>query len=222
LPFKLNEKNDFKRPLIHSVFFHTGTVAIISLIVWAPWKHLKSKKNVEFEIIESPKVVKSIPRSLPKKIKPPPKQKPKPKPVRKVFGISRKAHTSQDKDAVSVKKGNTIAKDPDNKILKDSDKDLPIPIEEYLITQNVEIEDEFRIPYPPLAKKNSIEGDVVMNLLIDKDGRVKDVQLVKGPGYGLNEAAMEAVYQFKFKPAKVGDDPVAIRTPYIYEFRLDH
>jgi protein TonB len=79
---------------------------------------------------------------------------------------------------------------------------------------------EVRIPYPPEAREKKIEGKVVMELLIDAEGKVRNATIVSGPGYGLNEAALEAIYRFKFKPAEVEGKPVAVKIPYTYNFVL--
>ena len=64
--------------------------------------------------------------------------------------------------------GNTIAKKVDNKILKKSDEEaLPIPKDEYLVTQMPRVISEFRQPYPIEAKKKGVEGKVVLEILID-------------------------------------------------------
>ena len=49
---------------------------------------------------------------------------------------------------------------------------------------------EFRAPYPAEAKDQGIEGKVVMDILVDQKGVVRKVTLIKGLGFGLDEAAM--------------------------------
>jgi protein TonB len=56
--------------------------------------------------------------------------------------------------------------------------------------------------------------------LIDAEGRVRDAKLVSGPGHGLNEAALEAIKSFRFRPAEVDGRPVAVRIPFTYNFLL--
>ncbi len=81
---------------------------------------------------------------------------------------------------------------------------------------------EVHIPYPPSAKARGLEGSVVLNLLIDADGKVRDAQLVQGIAEDLNHAALQAVQKFQFKPAQVADQPVAVRIRYAYRFVLEH
>src|SRR5208282_3249155 len=47
--------------------------------------------------------------------------------------------------------------------------------------------------YPAPARKLGIEGQVVLEITVDADGRVSAARVVSGPGHGLNEAAQGAV-----------------------------
>lgn len=79
---------------------------------------------------------------------------------------------------------------------------------------------EKRIPYPTSARRAGIEGVVELKLVINQRGRVESAELVRGPGYGLNEAALEAIKEFIFSPAKIGENTVAVRILYKYRFVL--
>jgi protein TonB len=153
-------------------------------------------------------------------------KKPEPaKPIekaRKVFGVTKKSLTSDEPgEGVALKAGNTLATAPDNLKLRYSDAaSLPIPTDEYLVTKMPSVETDVRVPYPPEAKAKKIEGKVVLELLIDATGRVRDAKLISGLGYGLDEAALNAITQFKFHPAEVSGKAVAVRIPFTYHFLL--
>jgi protein TonB len=76
--------------------------------------------------------------------------------------------------------------------------------------------------YPALALQASIEGTVWIEALVDKDGRVKDAWVVKPSGCsaGFEEAALEAAYKTKYKPALSNGQPVAVRITYPVYFLL--
>jgi TonB family protein len=57
--------------------------------------------------------------------------------------------------------------------------------------------------YPPGARAKKIEGVVVLRILIDEDGRVKEAEVVSG-GPLLTQAALGAVRQWRYKPATLG------------------
>jgi len=74
--------------------------------------------------------------------------------------------------------------------------------------------------YPEMARKAGIEGMVVLLVLIDKEGKVRDVQVRKGIGAGLDEAAVAAVRQTPFTPAIQNSRPVAVWMSVPIRFRL--
>ena len=63
--------------------------------------------------------------------------------------------------------------------------------------------------YPEFAREAQIQGKVVLHVLVGKDGRVKNVKVAKGVT-GLNDAAMDAVRKWVFKPALSNNKPVAV------------
>ncbi len=64
--------------------------------------------------------------------------------------------------------------------------------------------------YPERARRPRIQGKVILQAIIDKNGDVTDVKLIKGLPMGLNEAAIDAVSKWKFKPATLRGKPVAV------------
>jgi len=56
--------------------------------------------------------------------------------------------------------------------------------------------------YPEEARKAKFEGLVLLNATVGADGRVKDVKLLRGEPLGLSEAAIAAVRQWTFEPAR--------------------
>lgn len=80
---------------------------------------------------------------------------------------------------------------------------------------------EVKADYPPEAKKNEIEGTVRLRVTIDENGVVTAVSIISGPGYGLNEAARDAMKRFKWKPATKGGENVGYTITYAYTFTLD-
>ena len=171
--------------------------------------------EVDIQILEMPKVAEHPIRAIEPKVR-----EKKPVMGREVFGISPKAVTSDQGE--TVKAGNTVAKAPDQEVLKPGDPDaLPVPSEEYLVTSMPELKSEVRVPYPPEARKRGIQGAVIMNLLIDDQGKVREVTLIEGRHPELNAAAMAAIKGFQFSPAMIQSKPVAVRIRYVYRFVLE-
>ena len=70
------------------------------------------------------------------------------------------------------------------------------------------------------ARKAKLTGDVVLSLWVDSRGRVTHVSVLKGLGMGLDEKAMEAVKQFRFKPAMENGKPVTVELNIDVNFQI--
>ena len=75
--------------------------------------------------------------------------------------------------------------------------------------------------YPKEALSKRIQGDVLLLLDVDENGKVVNVQVLKGAGYGFDESAVNAAKQFEFEPAEVDKVPAPVRIEYVYHFRLE-
>ncbi|MFL6196321.1 MAG: energy transducer TonB [Thermoanaerobaculia bacterium] len=71
-----------------------------------------------------------------------------------------------------------------------------------------------------MARKARVEGVVVVRAVIDERGNVTDVQLLRGQPMGLDQAAMEAVKTWRFKPATLHDRPVKVYFNLTVNFTL--
>ncbi|MHB8418743.1 MAG: energy transducer TonB [Myxococcales bacterium] len=91
----------------------------------------------------------------------------------------------------------------------------------YQVAELPVLEEDFKAPYPPEARKLGVEGEVVMMLTIDAAGKVAAVKRLSGPGHGLDEAAVAAAHRFRFKPAKLHGEAVATEIRYVYSFEIE-
>jgi TonB family protein len=74
--------------------------------------------------------------------------------------------------------------------------------------------------YTPEAKKKKIEGTVTLAIVIDKKGDVADAKVIKGLGYGLDENAIIAVKEWKYKPAEKDGEAIAVKLEVTTDFYL--
>lgn len=206
-----------------SLFFSMALhFSIFFIVYFSTYSTQESKENVQIEI--TPTSLAKI--SNEKNIMQKPIEKPiKPAPVKKaVYGISSNSfieEKSADTNAAEVKIGNTINKEFDNLKLDKNDEGM-IPVDDYLVTEMPKPKKEIRIPYPEKAKQKGLQGLVVMELLINSAGQVANVKLISGPADELNQAAMNAVTQLEFIPAKIKEKSVAVIIRYNYRFQLDN
>ena len=147
------------------------------------------------------------------------------KPVREVFGANRNSYTDESVDeasSVSAKKGNTLTKESDEKVLLDSDADsLPTPTEDYLVSAMPSVKNEVRPTYPESARLERLEGNVVLDILIDDKGVVRQATVVEGAEV-FRAGALAAIKRFEFYPAQVEGKPVTVRIRYTLKFRLEY
>ncbi|MGC8915730.1 MAG: energy transducer TonB [Thermoanaerobaculum sp.] len=74
--------------------------------------------------------------------------------------------------------------------------------------------------YTEVARRARIEGVVILEIIIDKQGNVKDVKVLRALPMGLTEAAVEAVKQWKYEPSKLNGKPIEIQGTVTVTFRL--
>ena len=65
--------------------------------------------------------------------------------------------------------------------------------------------------YPPIAKAARVQGTVVLQATISKQGTIKDLKVVSGPAM-LQQSAMEAVRTWRYRPYLLNGEPVEVET----------
>jgi TonB family protein len=78
-----------------------------------------------------------------------------------------------------------------------------------------------RALYPDAARREGIEADVGLELLVSEAGEVAQVRVVRAAGQGFDEAARQLGRRMRFEPARRGGRPVAVWFPWTWKFRLD-
>ncbi|HYX70512.1 MAG TPA: energy transducer TonB [Terriglobales bacterium] len=73
--------------------------------------------------------------------------------------------------------------------------------------------------YPHLAKLTGVQGDVILQAMIDRDGRIEQLQAVSGHPL-LVSAALEAVRQWRYRPYRLNGQPVEVETQITVRFIL--
>jgi len=73
--------------------------------------------------------------------------------------------------------------------------------------------------YPPLARQARIQGQVLLQAQISKDGSIENLSLISGHPM-LAPAAIEAVKQWRYKPYMLNGEPVAVDTQVVVNFTL--
>jgi TonB family protein len=74
--------------------------------------------------------------------------------------------------------------------------------------------------YSEEARKAKYQGTVVLWVIVDADGRPRDIKIMRSVGLGLDEKAIDAVKTWKFEPARKDGHAVAVQISVEVDFRL--
>jgi protein TonB len=78
------------------------------------------------------------------------------------------------------------------------------------------------IKYPTVAQENGVQGTVFVSFVVDRDGGVSDVKVVRGVDPSVDKEAMRVVSNLpKWKPGKQRGKPVRVSYSVPIHFRLD-
>ena len=79
------------------------------------------------------------------------------------------------------------------------------------------------IKYPVIAQENGIQGRVICNFVVEKDGSITDVQVVRGVDPSLDREAVRVIQQMpRWKPGKQRGQAVRVRFTLPVVFRLQN
>ena len=78
-----------------------------------------------------------------------------------------------------------------------------------------------KVKYPEIARKANVEGRVIVQFIVDENGNVRDAQVLRGVGAGLDEEATRAISEHaEFIPGRQDGKPVAVRLAIPIVFKL--
>jgi periplasmic protein TonB len=93
------------------------------------------------------------------------------------------------------------------------------PIEFWAVEDKPVITKQVPPRYPEVARKAGIQGTILVRVLISKEGRVQQAEVLRGKDI-FHKAALTAVKQYHFSPAKQNDRPVPVWMALPIRFRL--
>ncbi len=89
---------------------------------------------------------------------------------------------------------------------------VPADVMEKLVTHRVDPD------YPEAARPANLQGVIVLDVVVGRDGSVLDMHALNGPEV-LAEAAMDALRWWRFEPYRVEGQPVVVETTVAVEFK---
>lgn len=79
---------------------------------------------------------------------------------------------------------------------------------------------EVKAAYTETARRAGVEGEVILEVVVRRDGSVSDIKLLQRLGHGLDERAVAAVRDWRFAPATRAGTHVDVVVEIAVEFRL--
>jgi periplasmic protein TonB len=73
--------------------------------------------------------------------------------------------------------------------------------------------------YPMIAKAAHVEGAVVVEAVISREGRIESLRVVSGPPM-LQSAAMDAIREARYQPFRLNGEPTEVQTTITVNFRM--
>jgi TonB family protein len=70
------------------------------------------------------------------------------------------------------------------------------------------------------ARRERFSGAVMISMIVNEEGMPTNLKVVRSVGHGLDEKALEAASQYRFKPALRDGKPVAVRITMEISFRM--
>ena len=78
------------------------------------------------------------------------------------------------------------------------------------------------VQYPPMARENDIQGTVAVRFVVDKDGSIGDVEVLRGIGGGCDQEAVRVIKSMPpWKAGKQNGQPVKVYFTLPVKFKLE-
>lgn len=209
------------RFLLKSSFFILRLLIVIAinfvLFLLIPLTHslsgkIKNKDNVS---LREPKIIAEY-------IRPPEKEeKMEHKPRIRQIKASASSQISQKPLSLTFIPELAAQESGDGVAMSSGELDVVV-FEEGEVDQDAQPVNRTQIPYPQRARELGIEGDLVLILLVDIDGKVSSVEVISSPDQLISRKAKEIILSnWKFKPAHNQGIPVKQRVKQKISFRLN-
>jgi len=192
--------------ILHAVFFIIRVPEMIAQAQEAKKTKVYVVQQVRFKP-PPPKQQKDIPKARSKKVPIPDPTPDEPEPIRLPEDIEPEIDIPDTDIIFGIPEGPPPA-EPEGPIRVGGDVQPPVKLSAP------------SPQYTEIARKARIQGVVIVEAIIDKEGEVTNVKILKGLPMGLDTAAADAVKRWKFKPATLNGKPVAVIYNLTVNFRL--
>ena len=220
MELKKNPKVDYRRK--YALFFNIGLVVSLALVISAfEWKVIENVSVVDLpnSIIIEDEIIPPITDLTPKK------------PKIQVFEFKEVKDdiiVEEPKVEIVIATGELDPPEIDENLFKETMEDVE---EIFVIVEKMPsyiggLEAFYKfvsknLKYPAQARRIGIEGKVFVQFIVDKDGSLSDIKVIKGIGAGCDEEVERIIKMSpKWNPGKQRGNPVRVRMMMPITFRL--
>lgn len=226
MDLKKNPEVDLERK--RTLFLEIGLFITLALIFVAfEIKIIPEEKGNEFEVVSTKIEEEIIPITKQEEIKLPP---PPPPPVTDIIQVVENNQEIKNEVEIQSTEAN-INTQIEAPVEVKQEEEVDEVINFYVIEEKPEFPGgeaammqwiAKNIKYPEIAKENNIQGKVFVQFIIDKDGYVKNVEVVRGVDPVLDKEAVRVVSSMpQWKPGKQRGKPVKVQFQLPINFRLN-
>lgn len=212
------------------IFFEVGlTLALAVLLLAFEWK-TSTGEVTTFQTVQDEQIEEEIIPITQQMLKPPPPPPPAPKLTDLIDIVEDETTIDEDleimdaEDESENKDAPTNTSDFGDYGDEDTGEDTPFVVVEDMPTfpgGNVQKWISKNVKYPPLAAENGIQGKVYIQFVIEKDGSITDVKVVRGVDSSLDKEAVRVIQAMpKWKPGKQRGKPVRVSYTLPINFQL--
>jgi len=214
------QSKNLKRALTYSAMGHLSVIVIILLIALAKRNAPQSERTVvvPYRELQAPPSLQETPPTVSVAAPAAPPTAGIPLPTEDEEVKEEQTIATQEELSQSIGAGETGS--GDSLVIAPPSDALPAYGEYVYVEELPEAITKVPPEYPDIARQSNMEGTVVIQALVGKDGRVKDTKVVKSVPV-LDDAALAAVKRWVFKPALSNNKPVAVWVAVPVKFTLN-
>ncbi len=194
--------------LLHLIFF------LVKFPEWRETIQAEEKKQKVYVVQQvrfkppPPKQQREIPKKKAKKVPIPDPTPDEPEPIRTPDEMEPNLDIPDTDFDFEIPDGPPPAAEPEGPIMVGGDVKKPVRVHDP------------QPSYTELARRARIQGVVIVQAIIDKTGNVTAVKVLKGLPMGLDQATVDAIKRWRFKPATLNGKPVEVYYNLTVNFQL--
>lgn len=213
------------------IFFEVGLALALAILLFAfEWKSSTAEVN-QFQTVAEEQIEEEIIPITQQMLKPPPPPPPAPKLTDLIDVVEDDTMVDEDLEIQDAEDQSENTEIQDITDLGDYDGEDTGETEVFVVVENMPEFPEGNVQrwiskhvnYPQLAQENGIQGKVFIQFVIEKDGSISDVKVLRGVDSSLDQEAVRVVKSMpKWKPGMQRKKPVRVSYTLPINFQLSN